>query len=93
MKFEYEERLYPDVFAEGSFIIYFLQKQTNRADGKTRLLPEVRKHYPHRIKKYCEPFVGGGAVLFDVLQKCHPEKVLVNDVNEKLINTYLQIKN
>lgn len=43
-------------------------------------------------KKYCEPFVGGGAVLFDVLQKCRPEKVLVNDVNEELINTYLQIK-
>lgn len=62
------------------------------AGGKTQLLPEIRKHYPHRIKKYCEPFVGGGAVLFDVLQKYHPEKVLVNDVNEKLINTYLQIK-
>ena len=62
------------------------------AGGKTQLLPEIRKHYPHRIKKYCEPFVGGGAVLFDVLQKYHPEKVLVNDVNEELINTYLQIK-
>ena len=62
------------------------------AGGKTQLLPEIRKHYPHRIKKYCEPFVGGGAVLFDVLQKCRPEEVLVNDVNEELINTYLQIK-
>ena len=62
------------------------------AGGKTQLLPEIRKHYTHRIKKYCEPFVGGGAVLFDVLQKCRPEKVLVNDVNEELINTYLQIK-
>ena len=63
------------------------------AGGKTQLLPEIRKHYPHRIKKYCEPFVGGGAVLFDVLQKCRPEEVLVNDVNEDLINTYSQIKN
>ncbi|WP_288605670.1 DNA adenine methylase [uncultured Treponema sp.] len=62
------------------------------AGGKTQLLPEIRKHYPQRIKKYCEPFVGGGAVLFDVLQNCRPEKVLVNDVNEELINTYLQIK-
>lgn len=62
------------------------------AGGKTQLLPEIRKHYPHRIKKYCEPFVGGGAVLFDVLQKCRPEEVLINDVNEELINTYLQIK-
>lgn len=63
------------------------------AGGKTQLLPEIRKHYPHRIKKYCEPFVGGGAVLFDVLQKCHPEEILINDVNAELINTYLQIKN
>lgn len=63
------------------------------AGGKTQLLPEIRKHYPHQIKKYCEPFVGGGAVLFDVLQKCHPEEVLINDVNAELINTYLQIKN
>ena len=63
------------------------------AGGKTQLLPEIRKHYPRRIKKYCEPFVGGGAVLFDVLQKCHPEEVLINDVNAELINTYSQIKN
>ena len=63
------------------------------AGGKTQLLPEIRKHYPHRIKKYCEPFVGGGAVLFDVLQKCHPEEILINDVNAELINTYAQIKN
>ena len=63
------------------------------AGGKTQLLPEIRKHYPQQIKKYCEPFVGGGAVLFDVHQKCHPEEVLINDVNTELINTYTQIKN
>ena len=63
------------------------------AGGKTQLLPEIRKHYPHGIKKYCEPFVGGGAVLFDVLQKCRPEEVLINDINAELINTYAEIKN
>ena len=62
------------------------------AGGKSQLLPEIRTKYPQTVKKYCEPFVGGGAVLFDVLQKCRPEEVLVNDVNEELINTYLQIK-
>lgn len=62
------------------------------AGGKTQLLEEIRKHYPNRIEKYCEPFVGGGAVLFDVLQKSKPEKVLINDINPNLINTYVQIK-
>ncbi len=63
------------------------------AGGKTQLLPEIRKHYPHRIKKYCEPFVGGGAVLFDVLQTFHPDEVLINDINPELINLYSQIQN
>ncbi len=63
------------------------------AGGKTQLLEEIRKHYPSHIEKYCEPFVGGGAVLFDVLQKAHPEQVLINDINNELINTYIQVKN
>ena len=62
------------------------------AGGKSQLLPEIRKHYPQQLKKYCEPFVGGGAVLFDVLQKCHPEEVLINDVNPELINLYSKIQ-
>lgn len=62
------------------------------AGGKTQLLPEIRKHYPQKITKYCEPFAGGGAVLFDVLQKFSPEEVLINDINAELINTYSKIK-
>ena len=62
------------------------------AGGKTQLLPEIRKHYPQQIKKYCEPFVGGGAVLFDILQTFHPDEVLINDMNAELINIYQQIK-
>ena len=49
--------------------------------GKTQLLDEIRKYYPSRIEKYCEPFVGGGAVLFDVLSRANPEEVLINDIN------------
>ena len=61
--------------------------------GKTQLLEEIRKKYPQKIEKYCEPFVGGGAVLFDILQKFQPKEVLINDINKELINTYLQVKN
>lgn len=61
--------------------------------GKSQLLEEIRKKYPQKIEKYCEPFVGGGAVLFDILQKFQPSEVLINDINKELINTYLQVKN
>lgn len=60
--------------------------------GKTQLLDEIRKYYPSQMDKYCEPFVGGGAVLFDVLSCLTPKEVLINDINGELINTYCQIK-
>lgn len=62
------------------------------AGGKTQLLSIISKKYPDQIKKYCEPFLGGGAVLFDVIAKKAPEKVLVNDINPELINTYKAVK-
>lgn len=63
------------------------------AGGKSQLLNEIRAKYPEKIEKYCEPFVGGGAVLLDVLVNCHPKEVLINDINAELANTYSQIKN
>ena len=63
------------------------------AGGKSQLLNEIRAKYPETIDKYCEPFVGGGAVLFDVLANCHPREILINDINAELVNTYMQIKN
>lgn len=62
------------------------------AGGKSQLLDEIRKKYPEKIDRYCEPFVGGGAVLLDVLANFHPQEVLINDINAELVNTYLQIK-
>lgn len=63
------------------------------AGGKSQLLCEIRKKYPRNIKKYCEPFVGGGAVLFDILENFTPDEVLINDINPDLINTYKQVQN
>ena len=63
------------------------------AGGKSQLLNEIRAKYPETIDKYCEPFVGGGAVLLDVLANCHPKEVLINDINAELVNTYMKIKN
>lgn len=63
------------------------------AGGKSQLLNTIRKKYPEKIDKYCEPFVGGGAVLLDVLANCQPKEILINDINAELTNTYIQIKN
>ncbi len=56
--------------------------------GKRQLSDEIAALMPKRIKSYCEPFVGGGAVLF-LLQ---PSKAIVNDVNTELINVYEVIR-
>ncbi len=61
------------------------------AGGKSQLLHEIEKYYPFadgNITKYAEPFVGGGAVLFDILNKYDLEKIYISDINEQLINTY-----
>ncbi len=62
------------------------------AGGKNQLLNEIRKKYPIKIDKYCEPFVGGGAVLLDILTNYRPKEILVNDINSELINAYSQIQ-
>lgn len=66
------------------------------AGGKGQLLNNIRKMYPEEmgreIKKYAEPFVGGGAVLFDILESFNLEEVYISDINSELINTYTMIR-
>ncbi len=65
------------------------------AGGKSQLLKEMEKYYPfkaERITKYAEPFVGGGAVLFDVLNKYNLEEIYISDINIELINTYTVVR-
>lgn len=56
--------------------------------GKRQLLPCIKPMLPKQIKSYCEPFVGGGAVLFDL----QPKKAIINDINDDLILVYKVIK-
>ena len=44
------------------------------------------------IETYIEPFVGGGAVLFHILQNYNIKKAYINDINKELINCYRCIK-
>ena len=65
------------------------------AGGKGQLLKEIEKQYPfydNNIKKYVEPFVGGGAVFFDILNKYDLESIYISDTNDDLINAYRTIK-
>jgi DNA adenine methylase len=66
------------------------------AGGKSQILEDIRQNYPAglgvSITKYAEPFVGGGAVLFDVLSRYSVQEVYINDINKELIATYIAIR-
>lgn len=59
------------------------------AGGKRQLITQIRERMPEKYNDYYEPFVGGGAVIFDLL----PANALINDINKALINTYRTICN
>lgn len=58
--------------------------------GKRQLIPEIKKRLPKEIHNspYYEPFIGGGALFFDLL----PQRATINDYNEELINVYRVIR-
>lgn len=56
--------------------------------GKRQLMETFKTLLPQRINNYCEPFLGGGAVLFDL----QPKKAYVNDINSDLILVYTVIR-
>jgi DNA adenine methylase len=59
------------------------------AGGKRQLLHEIKKYMPNTFDCYYEPFLGAGAVLFEL----QPDKAVINDSNFELINCYNVIKN
>lgn len=68
------------------------------AGGKNSLIPQLTKYYPLELKdgtieRYIEPFVGGGAVLIDILQRYKVKEAYAFDINIDLINCYNVIKN
>lgn len=58
------------------------------AGGKRQLMKEIEKYIPNNPSTYYEPFLGGGAVLFQLEAK----KAVVNDSNPELINAYQIIR-
>ena len=62
--------------------------------GKRQLIPELLKYIPRNFNNYFEPFVGGGALFFELynLGILKNKKVFLFDINEELINAYKIIR-
>lgn len=68
------------------------------AGGKTQILVDLASEYPPQLKEgkihnYIEPFLGGGAVFFDIAQRFNFNKAFLRDINKDLILTYNIVKN
>ncbi|WP_195405223.1 DNA adenine methylase [Streptococcus constellatus] len=58
------------------------------AGGKRQLLSDIKKYLPLNFNNYYEPFIGGGAVLFELMS----ENSIISDNNRVLIDTYIAIR-
>lgn len=59
------------------------------AGGKRQLIDKLIQYMPKNYNNYYEPFVGGGALLFELM----PQKAIINDVNEELLAVYYCMAN
>lgn len=66
------------------------------AGGKGQIVNEILDRcaffFEKDVDKYCEPFVGGGAILFSILSRYNLKEILINDINCDLIDAYNHIK-
>jgi len=76
-----KEKIFPSFYKPHPFLKW--------AGGKRQLIPQMIKYFPKHFNKYIEPFIGGGAVFFQLL----PERAILIDINEELINCFKVIKN
>ena len=56
--------------------------------GKRQLMFELIKNMPKSYNRYFEPFIGGGALFFEL----QPEQAYISDMNEELINLYSVVR-
>ena len=68
------------------------------AGGKSQLLTQFEQLYPRalhtrKITNYVEPFIGGGAVFFDLMQRFNFKSAYISDINADLIAIYQVIQN
>lgn len=59
------------------------------AGGKRQLIDKLLEYMPERYNTYYEPFIGGGALLFELM----PPVATINDVNKELLAIYRCLQN
>ena len=67
------------------------------AGGKGLLLPQLSEKFPNKlrhgsIKRYIEPFVGGGSVFFEICNTCRFKDAFLFDINPELVILYNVVK-
>lgn len=66
------------------------------AGGKKQLISQISEAFPPNfgktINRYAEPFVGGGAILFNILSNYDLKEVYISDINAELINMYIMVR-
>jgi DNA adenine methylase len=62
------------------------------AGGKLQLIEQFENLFPHNFNNYYEPFIGSGAVFFYIKSKLKPNKVILSDTNEELINCFVVVR-
>ena len=60
--------------------------------GKRQLLPELRKHVPAKFGRYFEPFVGGGALFFDLCRVYEKVDACLTDANPHMMAAYATLR-
>ena len=74
--------------------VSFLRPFVKWAGGKSQLLPQFRALYPEpkKIHRYVEPFLGSGAVFFNIQALLQPAHALLWDTNAELIDTFVAVR-
>ena len=62
------------------------------AGGKLQLIEQFENLFPPDFRNYYEPFIGSGAVFFYLKSKSRPNKVILSDTNEELINCFTVVR-
>jgi len=65
---------------------------TKWVGGKRQLMPELLKYVPDKINTYFEPFIGGGALFWELANQHRFKQAVISDMNLRLVRTYTAIR-